>query len=147
MSSLTGSRNIRAIGYFSSVTIAVYTLPIILHASNPKPDLPSTLFRSLILFTVLYGLSEVFRDNSFYSENSSRYLDSFIHVLALLAIGNVIPVIVIMLSNTEQIFIDARPFYVDELTSILPFFAVIHLGNFQLDCCLFLPFSHLRTVW
>ncbi len=128
-------RELKAIGYFVTFTLVIYASSILYGRLVSTPGLLSRLLMELSGFVALYLVVRVFYGNPFgfnpFASNrslfyTSPYVEGLTHVLALLLLGNVIPVIIIVVSGASQIYLDAKPSFVAEWNSYLPWYALAH---------------------
>jgi len=81
----------------------------------------------------MYIVARVFYGKPFKARCSSSYLDGLIHVLALMALGSILSVIVWFMLfgfniNINTIYLQAKPAFVNSWNVYLPIFALIFRG-------------------
>jgi len=82
--------DVKAIGYFATLTSIVYIWSAVCFIYLiPNPSLTMRLIITMVCFGLMYIAAKIFHRNPFKARYSSPYLDSLIHVLALIAVGSI----------------------------------------------------------
>lgn len=124
----------KAIGYFITLTSIVYIWSATWFMYlTPGPDLTIRLIIVISGFVLMYLFAGIFHRNPFKARYSSPYLDGLIHVLALMAFGNILVVIVWFILfgfnlDMNAIYLQAKPAFVSSWNVYLPIFALIFWG-------------------
>ncbi|MBE8538718.1 hypothetical protein [Geoglobus acetivorans] len=122
----------KACGYSVSITAISYFTSLAFYALTPNPSLEARLIEALLLLAALWTVSRVFLKSQLSHADSSDFASSLIHVLALLAVGNAIPLVIVLTSGPERMFADARPSFIDKWNATIPAFAAIYWGIFSI---------------
>jgi len=122
---ITKYLNIKAVWYFVIFTLVNYFLFIRL---TPIHNLGFRLLIVISDFIIIYVVARIFYGNPFRHHPLTPYFESLIHVLTLLVPGYILSVIPIVVSGTRQIYLDAKPSFVDVWSTCLPGYALIHWG-------------------
>jgi len=98
-----------------------------------NPSLTIRLIIEVSGFALMYIVARVFYGNPFKARCSSSYLDGLIHVLALIAFGSILSVIVWFMLfgfniDINIIYLQAKPAFVNSWNVYLPIFALIFWG-------------------
>ncbi|AKG92206.1 hypothetical protein GAH_00442 [Geoglobus ahangari] len=122
----------RACGYLVTITITSYATSLALHSLTPNPGVEAKLIEALLLLAVLWMISRIFLKSQLSHADSSDFASSLIHVLTLLAVGNAIPLAIMLTSGPERMFVDAKPSFIDKWSTVIPAFAVLYWGIFSI---------------
>jgi len=127
-------KDAKAIGYFITFTLIVYILSATFFIYlTQNPSLTIRLIIEVSGFALMYIVARVFYGNPFKARCSSSYLDGLIHVLALIAFGSILSVIVWFMLfgfniDINTIYLQAKPAFVNSWNVYLPIFALIFRG-------------------
>jgi len=123
---------IKAFGYMITLTLVIYILSLLVFNLIPV-GLMMRLAFVILVFVVMCGVARIFYGNPFKIESSSPYFDSLIHVLAFIAIFNILSLSAIILLgginvDVHEMYIKAKPGFVENWSVYLPLYALIYWG-------------------
>ena len=125
--------DIKAIGYMITLTLIIY-IPSLLIFNLTPISLMMRLAFVILVFVMMYVVTRIFYENPFKIESQSSYFDSLIHVLALISIISILAIIVTIALfggvniDIREIYINAKPAFVDAWNAYLPVYALIYWG-------------------
>jgi len=120
--------NVKGIGYFVGFTAVTYSVSIVCDRLVSNFSLVLRLMVIVLLFIIMYLLAKVFYGNPFKQVCSASFYDSLLHVLAFLFFGYVPSVIVIAIMGEKQLYLNAKPSFIDERSLHIPGYALIYWG-------------------
>ena len=87
----------------------------------------------ILVLVMMYGVARIFYGNPFEIESSSPYFDSLIHVLALIAIFDILLLPAVILlgginADIHEMYMEAKPGFVEKWDAYLPVYALIFWG-------------------
>ncbi len=114
---------LKLIAYFLIFTCIVYSVSFTVAHLFPEPNLLQRILAVLLLFSVLYF---VFRVKLPSLKPEFTFQKSIIHVFSILSVGYAFPVIIIVLMGADQVYINAKPVFINLWTPNILLFGVVY---------------------
>lgn len=125
--------DVKAIGYLITFTLVTY-IPSLLIFNLMPVGLAIRLIFAILVFAMMYAIARIFYGDPFKINPQSSYFDGLTHVLAIVGIVDILSLIVVIALSggihidIREIYLKAKPRFVDVWTPYLPIFALIYWG-------------------